>query len=309
MAIKITRRTATIPDFIKMKKFEPFDKYRTTAKTENFALMFGAKPSVFRKLLQGSDFTVKDCDDYIRLTHSEGVYNDIVMQAKKGRFREYEFRPEVECKYLAVATVMRDNFLSGYKGLADRITREHIFALNHFYSRNWYGAIRWHPELAYMNIDPLTGGLKGVDKKYFGYIFSHLMNNAANTTVQSGETVFIYSGWINTYHYLKEYEFRSRIFNSIHDSLDVYAFKPEKEVVKSLINDCVHWKRYPFEGVEHRMEPEVSDIRDYEHLKEHFYKHGVEEKVMPIEEAVAAYNEKYKAFPQVKQINWHGCFI
>ena len=57
------------------------------------------------------------------------------------------------------------------------------------------------------------------------------------------------------------------------------------------------------------MEPEVSDIRDYEHLKEHFYKHGVEEKVMPIEDAVASYNEKYKAFPQVKQISWHGCFI
>ena len=93
---------------------------------------------------------------------------------------------------------------------------------------------------------------------------------------------------------MKEYEFRSRIFNSIHDSLDVYAFKPEKEVVKALINDCVHWKRYPFEGVEHRMEPEVSDIRDYEHLKEHFYKHGVEEKVMPIEDAVAAYNEKIR---------------
>ena len=57
------------------------------------------------------------------------------------------------------------------------------------------------------------------------------------------------------------------------------------------------------------MEPEVSDIRDYEHLKEHFYKHGVEEKVMPIEDAIASYNEKYKPFKQVKQISWHGCFI
>lgn len=306
MAIKITRRAATIPDWIKMKKHEPYATYRQTAKLENFSLMFGAKPSVFRGLMQKSDFSADAAMDYIRMTHSEGVYNEIVAKAAAGKFRDYEMRPKVECAFLAAATVMRDAFLKGYAGLAERIEREHAFALQHFYNRNYYGAIRWAAELAYMNIDPFTKTLKGVDKKYSSHMFSHLMNNAANTNVQTGETVFIYGGWINTCDYLKEFEFRTRIYNSIHDSLDSYCYKPEKEVVKALINDCVHSRRYPFFGIEHRMEPEVSDIRDYEHLLQHFYKHGKEEKCMPIEEAIAAYNEKYKAFPQVKQIAWHG---
>lgn len=54
------------------------------------------------------------------------------------------------------------------------------------------------------------------------------------------------------------------------------------------------------------MEPEISDIRDYKHLtgyeegeftgnekiNGHFYKHGEEEKVKPILDAIADYNKQ-----------------
>ena len=309
MGIKITKRSATQLDFLKMKKHEPFSSWRGgAAKAEKFSLMFGARPGVFRKLLQGSNFSVQDCKDYIKMTHSEGVYNDICAKMKKGGFREYEMRPDVECWYLAAATVMREAFLSGYKGLADRITREHVFALQHKYSRNYYGAVRWHPELSYMNIDPLTGKPQGVDKKYYSWVYSHLMNNAANTNVQTGETVFIYGGWINTWDYIQEWELRSKLFNSIHDSLDTYTYKAEKELMKSTINTCVQWRRYPFFGIPHRMDSEVSDIRDYEHLQDHFYKHGEEESAAPIEPIIEEYNRKYTKFG-IKEIQYHGCRI
>lgn len=305
--LKINRRLATPQDWLKMKKHTPYSTYRNVAKSENFGLMFGAKPSTFRKILQGSDFSTEDCKDFLKLTKTENVYNEIVLKSKDNKFNDI-MRPEVECLYLAVATVMRENFFKGYKGLADRITREHLFAIKHFYSRNWYGAIRWHPELAYMNIDPITLQLKGVDKKYSSLIFNHLMNNSANTTIQSGETTPVYCSWINTTDYLKKYKFKSRIFNSIHDSLDVYVYKPEKEVVKSLINENAAWLRYPYEGIPQRMEPEVSDIRDYEYLQKHYYKHGEEEKVQPIKEALQDFNKKYKYFGQ-KELTWDGCKI
>ena len=83
MGIKITKRSATQLDFLKMKKHEPFSSWRGgAAKAENFSLMFGARPGVFRKLLQGSNFSVQDCKDYIKMTHSEGVYNDICAKMK-----------------------------------------------------------------------------------------------------------------------------------------------------------------------------------------------------------------------------------
>lgn len=309
--LKINRRPATIQDWIKMKKLEPYAKWRQTSKLENFGLMFGAQASTFSSILQSSDFSIKDCDDFIRLTHSEDVLNDLQQKARKNHERGYrgeEMRCDVECKFLAVATVMREAFLNGYEGLKTRIDREHAFALKHFYTRLWYGAVRWAPELAYMNVNA-NGKLEGVDKKFFAYMFSHLMNNAANAGVQSGETVFIYLGWVSAEHYMKLWNLTSKIFNTIHDSLDVYVWKPEKELMKSLINACVHDKiRYPCEGIYHRMEPEISDIRDYKHItgyemgeftgkekiKGHFYKHGEEEKVMEIKDAVEAYNKRMK---------------
>lgn len=309
--LKINRRPATIQDWIKMKKLEPYAKWRQTSKLENFGLMFGAQATTFSSILQSSDFSVKDCDDFIRLTHSEDVLNDLQQKARKNHERGYrgeEMRCDVECKFLAVATVMREAFLNGYEGLKTRIDREHAFALKHFYTRLWYGAVRWAPELAYMNVNA-NGKLEGVDKKFFAYMFSHLMNNAANAGVQSGETVFIYLGWVSAEHYMKLWNLTSKIFNTIHDSLDVYVWKPEKELMKSLINACVHDKiRYPCEGIYHRMEPEISDIRDYKHItgyemgeftgkekiKGHFYKHGEEEKVMEIKDAVEAYNKRMK---------------
>lgn len=308
--LKITKRNATLVDFIKMKKIEPFQSWRYVAKLCNFGLMFGAKAATFAHILQTAQppFTTEQCDEYIALTHSEDLYNEFVMKSKSGKYRSYEMRPEVECKYLTVATVMREAFLNGYEGLRDRITREHKFAIKYWYTRNWYGSVRHYPELAYMNIDPITHQVKGVDKKYFSYIFSHLMNNAANGPVQSGETVFIYNGWIHADKKMKEWALKSKICNTIHDSLDVYLWKPEKELMKSLINSSVHDKiRYPFEGVHHRMEPEVSDIRDYKHvtgyeegeftgnepIKGHFYKHGEEEPVDPIEKAIEDYNNMW----------------
>lgn len=321
--LKITKREATIHDFIKMKKHEPFATWRQTAKLQNFGLMFGASASTFCKLLMNSSFTVKDCDDYIKLTHSEDLYNDIVYKASQKKIggHMYEMRPGVECKYMATATVMRDAFLNGYEGLKDRIEREHKFAMKHYYTRMWYGSVRWEPELAYLTIDPQTEKLKkgSTDSKYSNLLFTHLMNNAANAAVQSGETVFIYFGWINTDERMKLWNLQSKIFNTIHDSLDVYVWKPEKELMKSLINTCVGGKiRYPFEGIHHRMDPEISDIQDYKHItgyeegefdgtqkiKGHFYKHGEEEKCEPIQDAIDQYNKDFNQNIKWKELEF-----
>lgn len=308
--LKKTRRTMEVQDFIKLKKLALYDNWRGAAKGENFGLMFGASAITFAGLLQRGTFSVSDCDEYLRLTHSESVYHDVCEKVKSGKLHlfTYDKRPEVECKYLATAIVMREAFLNGYPGLRNRIEREHKFAIKHYYTRLWYGSVRWHPELAYMTIDPLTNKLrdKSTDKKYSSLLFTHLMNNAANAAVQSGETVYIYAGWLNADERMKLWKLLSKVYNTIHDSLDMYVWKPEKELMKSLINACVHDKpRYPFENVYHFMEPEVSDIRDYEHLtgykegefdgtqkiKGQFYKHGKEEKVKPINEAIEEYNK------------------
>lgn len=312
MALKIKRRSMTVEDFLKLKKVDPFSKWRTSAKLENFGLMFGASASTFSSILQKGGFSLEDCDEFLTLTHSEGIYEEICRAVKSGKRKlmTYDARPEVECKFLAASEVMRNNFLKSYAGLAERIEREHEFAIEHYYTRLWYGAVRWMPELAYMTIDPFTKKLRkgSTDNRYSNYLFSHLMNNAANAAVQSGETVFIYLGWVNADERMRLWNLQSKIYNTIHDSLDVYVWKPEKEVMKSLINACVHNQiRWPFEGVYHYMDPEVSDIRDYKHITGHeegefdgwntridgqFYKHGVEEECMPLQEAIDGYNKQ-----------------
>lgn len=322
--LKITRRTFTIEDFIKLKKYKPCSTWRGNSKSINFGLMFGSQASTFKGILQRSNFSTKDCDDYLKLTGNERVYEGIVEAVNAGKSvgnRSFETRPEVECKYLAAATCMRNTFMETYPGLKNRIEREHDFAIKHYYTRMWYGAVRHAPELAYMNIDPHTKKLKkdSPDKKYNSLLFTHLMNNSANAAVQSGETVFIYFGWLNADERMKLWKLNSKIFNTIHDSLDVYVWKPEKELMKSLINACVHDKpRWPFEGIYHRMEPEISDIQDYKHITGyemgefdgtqkitgHFYKHGVEEDVLPIQEAIDLYNKEMQRDIKWKELEY-----
>lgn len=279
-----TTTELTVHDFIKNKDYKPFKDWRTVAKTENFGLLFGCSSGTFAGMLKQANFTEGECDVFIQLTGATGVYNAALANAA-GKMKP------ADVKFNVVADQMRNSFFDTYKGLMGRIKREQAFALAHGYVRAWHGPVRHLAELRYLSTNS-DGNLIGADRSLYSKMFSHLLNNACNSTIQSMESRIAFSTWVNIAKYLALWGLRSFCWNNIHDSLDFYVWKPELQLVMSLANACASWEREPVKGIHMSFDGEVSDVQDYEHRCNTYYKAGVGYDPLPIEEALANYNKK-----------------
>ena len=84
--------------------------------------------------------------------------------------------------------------------------------------------------------------------------------------------------------------------------MDFYVWKPELQLVMSLANACAAWDREPVKGIHMSFDGEVSDVQDYEHRCNTYYKAGVGYDPLPIEEAIKNYNAKNGT-----NFKWYGC--
>lgn len=283
----------TVYDFMKNKDYKPFKDWRTVAKTENFGLLFGCSAGTFGGMLQQANFTETECEEYIKLKNLTAVYNAALSNAGG--------KSPKDIKFLVVADDMRNSFFKSYEGLMGRIKREQMFALAHGYVRAWHGPVRHLAELRYMSVNE-QGNLTGADRSLYSKIFAHILNNACNSTIQSMESRIAFSTWVNTSKYLALWGLKSYCWNNIHDSLDFYVWKPELQLVMSLANACAAWDREPVKGIHMSFDGEVSDVQDYEHRCNTYYKAGVGYDPLPIEEAIKNYNAKNGT-----NFKWYGC--
>lgn len=283
----------TVYDFMKNKEYKPFKDWRTVAKTENFGLLFGCSAGTFGGMLQQANFTETECEEYIKLKNLTAVYNAALSNAGG--------KSPKDIKFLVVADDMRNSFFKSYEGLMGRIKREQMFALAHGYVRAWHGPVRHLAELRYMSVNE-QGNLTGADRSLYSKIFAHILNNACNSTIQSMESRIAFSTWVNTSKYLALWGLKSYCWNNIHDSLDFYVWKPELQLVMSLANACAAWDREPVKGIHMSFDGEVSDVQDYEHRCNTYYKAGVGYDPLPIEEAIKNYNAKNGT-----NFKWYGC--
>lgn len=307
--LKIDRESLyTIDDFMKNKGCDKLVKgYRTVGKTINFSMLFGATASSFAKTLEESGFTEADCDNYISLTKSQDKYDEL-LRAKTSKISPdtdmKSFKKSI--KFLLVAELMRNSFFNSYKGLMGRIKREQEFCINKGYVRTHHGPVRHLPILKLMDVkfSDYFGDYKlgGNDAKRFSKKFSEAMNESCNSTIQSMEARIVFNTWVNINKYLRKWKLKSRIWNSIHDSLDFYVYKPELELVLALANACASFPREPVKSIPMSMDFEVADVRDMEHRNKTYWKHGAEMEAVPIEVAIEHYNAKYKT-----NFKWEGC--
>lgn len=283
----------TVYDFMKNKEYKPFKDWRTVAKTENFGLLFGCSAGTFGGMLQQANFTETECEEYIKLKNLTAVYNAALSNVGG--------KSPKDIKFLVVADDMRNSFFKSYEGLMGRIKREQAFALANGYVRAWHGPVRHLAELRYMSVNE-QGNLTGADRSLYSKIFAHILNNACNSTIQSMESRIAFSTWVNTSKYLALWGLKSYCWNNIHDSLDFYVWKPELQLVMSLANACAAWDREPVKGIHMSFDGEVSDVQDYEHRCNTYYKAGVGYDPLPIEEAIKNYNAKNGT-----NFKWYGC--
>jgi DNA polymerase I-like protein with 3'-5' exonuclease and polymerase domains len=281
--LKITKRAMTLPDFLKLKKFQPFADQRQLSKTINFSLIFGCSALRFSQELKEN---MSDAE-------IEGIIRDLNLGKRVDQLRERQIErgkpmPEKDLQFLAAAEFMRTAFFKTYKGLMGRINREYGFTKEHGYTRSYHGPVRHNPILTMLLFDD-KGRLTGGDKE-FGLLHSNLKNISVNTTVQSMEAFIV----MNSIHQINEYltkrwKLKSFIFNTVHDSIDFCLYDEEIDLVLSLVNEICCKIREPFEDIPMCIDAEVSDLRD----PKQYYKHGKEWDIKPLEESLKEYNEKH----------------
>lgn len=305
--LKIEKREATIQDFLKLKKHMPIKHLRNAVgKALNFQMIFGGSAYNFATTLEKFGFSEQDCDNLFKVKGVKNKLNEAIINNNKKPPHERLTLKRV--KYLLAAELMKESFFTTYKGLADRIKREFLFCRDHFYVRDWHGTVRHIPEFMYMSYDPNTQKLVGSDAKLYNKRFNHACNQSANSAVQTGEGIPVYCSWIEISNYIKEWNLKSwGIWNSTHDSFDMYIRRDELELITSLAYTVASKIRPPYEGIGHRLDGEISDISLTSKRDNYYYKHGEEQSHgndIPIEKAIDNYNKKHGT-----SIKWSGVRI
>lgn len=289
----------TLEDFIHNKGKAPFKPIRSViSKLINFSLLFGCSAPTFATILEQGGYTEEEAWNYIKSSGNIPMFNATLIK-QQGRM------DKKKVTYLVAATLMRNAFFDTYKGLQSRIEREQNFAKKNGFVRTWHGPVRHLPEMRYFNIG--DKGLVGADKALYSSMYAHMLNDACNSTIQSLESRVAFSTWYESANYLKKWHLKSRIWNNIHDSLDLWIYKPELELVMSLMNACASWEREPVYGIHMSFDGEVVEEMDYVHRQDTFWKHGQELPIKPIEEAVEHWNYQHKNISGFEPIKWEGC--
>jgi hypothetical protein len=180
----------------------------------------------------------------------------------------------VETKFRIVGEKIKELFFQTYPGLQKRVERERKFALKHGYTRTWVGLIRHLPEIRYLSINT-NGAVIGADKKLFGngkLALHHLLNDSVNTAIQTAEVYHAMPDVTTIGKNLQEWDFKSYVYNFVHDSFELYVYKPERRIVYALIQKVASIKRQPYYGIPIEMDGEESDLND----PEQYLKHGKE---------------------------------
>jgi len=306
----IEHRSMTTKEFKSFTKDDYIDKYgdkrfagwRRVSKTVNFGVLFGCTAPTLAKQLENAGYKEEEAEDYLNLTNNMPFYNELLLQnAKKPK----PLAPG-KVKFLAAGALMLEAYYKGFPGVQERARREKEFAWVHGYSRMWHGGVKHLPELRYM-LRNAKGELVGADKKMWSSMFSNLNNEAGNAPIQCMESNIAIKTIINVTDYAHEWKLKSYLWNMVHDSEDWCIWKPELDLVCSLVNACSTWLREPHKGIDMCMDFSICDpSKGYQ---KNMYHGGLENpfKIKPIDEAIKDWNESHKNIPGFEPISWHGC--
>jgi hypothetical protein len=290
--LKIKQRDCDIQDFLKNKKKEPWKFQRDkVAKPANFSLIFGMAAITFAGVLEKEVFTEQECEDFIHDAKIESILTELCLSGKY---------PPKKCKYIAVAQFMREAFFSSYKGLAERLTRELLFAKQNGYVRSWHGPVRHLSQLSYMKFNK-SGNLIGLDKELYSKMFSGLKNDSGNSTIQTVESCFTQMSFIEQSYYIKKWNLKSRLWNQCHDSGDYWIYvgdgdndpDNEAELMSALIYHCDTKVREPYYGIPMDIDAEIADVSTDELLETNYYHGGDSVKFIDLNKAVENWNNKH----------------
>ena len=277
-----------------------FGNWRRACKVVNFGVLFNCSAPTLAQQLEDAGYTFDEAIEFMELTNNLPFYNQLLLKNNKMKGEKVAF--------LAAATLMLENYYKGFPGVPERTQREAKFAWKNGYSRCWHGPVRHLPELRYMKRNR-EGQVIGADQRLFSSMVSNRINQAGNSPIQCMEMRIAGATISEVYDYIEEWNLKSHLYNMVHDSEDWVIYKPEVDLVCSLINACSTWIREPYYDIDMCMDFTLnSPMKGYVN---NIYHGGQENpfKIKPIDEAVDEWNKTHLNQPGFIPIKWHGCKI
>ncbi len=252
--MRITKRTITEAEFLKLKKKEPFASYRQDSKAINFGFIFGLSYMMFSSNELEASWSPERIESLIKEKELE---DDVASMQEKWKDRDVD--PKL-FPYYAVANYMRNKFFEAYPGLMKRIKRNEQIGRDHGYIRSFHGGIRRVPLMAlcYDDKDKLR---KHEDRKEY----SEWKNIMANTTIQTDESVHMNSC-------ISDLDNPSILeTGAVHDSAEMYVER--EHLVTILLELKAHFERIDPDWQGKMIWPSDITVVDF-NKGGHYYKHG-----------------------------------
>lgn len=208
---RVSRQLKNEKEFKKYKNLKPFETIRQLAKSANFSLLFGAAAYSFTVNIIEPTWTLEQAEEFINSNNLQSLRDNIIQSyVDKNRVINYSF-----ITYLTCGTYIRETFFKKYKGLMERIERNIDIVKDKGYTRTYHGIIRRLPLYT----------LIGKDDEYKE--ISNWNNIASNSEIQSLEVAKILPALTRINRYFRRMGFKSRVWNTVHDSVDFYLHRKE----------------------------------------------------------------------------------
>jgi DNA polymerase I-like protein with 3'-5' exonuclease and polymerase domains len=230
-----------LEDFIALKKIEPYQEFRFLAKKINFGFLFGLIGKSFAERELMKRWTEQQINDYL-------FNNNIDPRTISDLEKKYNYKhTTLECKYIAVAEDIRRKFFDKYTGLEKRITDMRKFFKKYGFVRSYYGAFR-RDSLVLLEGDE-------EDKKER----AGLDNIMVNTSIQAFEAVVVMRSMVKISRWFRENKLQSRVFGSVHDSVDFYIEISEINIVIPKIRETFEKMYKEYDNVPLSIEMKLGD--------------------------------------------------
>lgn len=219
----------------------------------------------------------------------ESAVNQQILAAQQKSLKNGKKVDPLAIKYSVVGTKFRELFFKTYPCLLKRTEREHAFAKKHGYVRSWVGPVRHLAELRFMKKNA-EGEVVGADAVLYRSEFSHLCNDATNSPIQTAEVYQAMPDVTTLTHAFVELGLKSRVFNYVHDSFEMYVYKPERDLVYAFLTALAAYDRQPHFGIPMHIDVEEADPDLGETFRE-----GREINIedFDLKEQIAIWNEKF----------------
>ena len=248
---QIAEREMTMEDFLKLKKIKPFKQSRTDAKGINFGAIFACSGPALGAQMKARGFNEEQLDASIKTFSLENAVNAAIL-SNPGRDR-------LSLKYDIVGSKIRDLFFILYPSLLERTLREQNFAKKNGYVRTIVGPIRHLHEFRWMKQNE-NGEVTGADRALYAKMFTHLQNDATNSPIQTEEVYQAMPNVTALWHCIKRMGLKSRIFNYVHDSQELYVHKDERNFIYSYLTALAEVDRQPYFSIPMHIDVEESDL-------------------------------------------------